>query len=115
MTAQAIEWTLEVLEWIRPQLWESWPEAKMRGSAPDFDPEGYKIRFRYQGRQFWLILSPDVIRESAVAEVKSALKAGNWIQLLRENGCLSVGVTKKRGGLPSLRAINTMEVNPGHS
>ena len=115
MTVQMIEWTLEILEWIRPQLWENWPEAKMRGSAPELDPEGYKIRFRDQGRQFWLILTSDVIQEAAVSDVQSALEAGNWIQVLRENGCLSVGVQKKRGGLPSLHAISTMELNPSHS
>jgi hypothetical protein len=115
MTAQMIEWTLEVLEWIRPQLWESWPEAEMRGSYPELEPEGYKIRFRDQGRQFWLILSSDVIRKSAVSEVKSALEAGNWIEVLRQNGSLSVGLLKKRGGQPSLLAVRTIELNPNHS
>jgi len=115
MTAQMIEWTLEILEWIRPQVWESWPEAEMRGSAPELDPEGYKIRFRDQGRQFWLILTSDVIQEATVSDVQSALHAGNWIQLLREHGSLSVGVQNRRGGMPSLRTISTMELNPGHS
>ena len=27
MTAPMIEWTLEVLEWVRAQVWENWPEA----------------------------------------------------------------------------------------
>jgi len=115
MTVQMIEWTLEILEWIRPQLWERWPEAKMRGSAPELGPEGYKIRFRDRGRQFWLILTSDVIQRATVSEVQSALEAGNWIQVLRENGCLSVGVPKKRGDLPSLHATRTMELHPGHS
>lgn len=115
MTVQMIEWTLEILEWIRPQLWERWPEARMRGNAPELDPEGYKIRFRDRGRQFWLILTSDVIQRSDVSDVQSALEAGNWIQVLRENGCLSVGVPERRGGLPSLHASRTMELNPSHS
>jgi hypothetical protein len=110
MTASMIEWTLEVLDWIRPQLWRSWPEAEMRASAPEMDPEGYKIRFRDRGRQFWLILSPEVIQHSTVSEVQSLLEAGDWIRLLRSSGALSVGVHDHPRQGPSLRAFNTLEL-----
>lgn len=110
MTAPMIEWTLEILDWIRPQLWNRWPEAKMRGSAPDPDPEGYRIRFRDRGRQFWLILSPEVIGSFAVSDVQSLLEAGDWIRLLRKAGGLRVGVHEPpRQGL-FLRPFSTLEV-----
>ncbi|MGW8267417.1 MAG: hypothetical protein ACWGSQ_13705 [Longimicrobiales bacterium] len=50
-----------------------------------------------------------------MSEVQSALEQGDWIQVIREHGCLSVGLQKKQGGLPSLHAISTMELNPSHS
>jgi len=110
MTALEIEWTLEVLDWIRPQLWRSWPEAEMRGSTPELDPEGYRIRFRDRGRQFWLILSPEVIRQSVVSEVRAVLEAGDWLQLLRKSGGLLVGLHDPPRRGPSLRAFPTQEL-----
>ena len=112
MTAPMIEWTLELLEWIRDQLFECWPEASMRGSAPELTPEGYKVRFRDQGRQFWLILSPDAIWKTSVADVRSALEAENWIPLLREQGTLSVGADchSEPGCRPVVVPIHTMEL-----
>ena len=112
MTARMIEWTLEILQWIRPQIWESWPEARMRGSAPELGPDGYRIRFRDKGRQYWLILTSEVIQHAAVSEVQSALEAGGWLQLLQENGSLSVGLDGSGGAYPSLSAKNTMEIKP---
>jgi len=112
MTAPMIEWTLEILDWIRPQLWENWPEAKMRGSSPELGPDGYKIRFRDRGRQFWLTLSPDAIRHTTVSDVKSALEAEDWIQLLRNTGSISVGVQEEHQGRPVLRSASTLELNP---
>ena len=112
MTAPMIEWTLEILDWIRPQLWERWPEAKMRGSAPELGDEGYKIRFRDQGRQFWLILCPDLIQKTAVSDVQSVLEEEGWIELLREKGAISVCIQDRSRGRPILNAISTLEVNP---
>ena len=110
MTAPMIEWTLEVLEWIRPQLWKSWPEAEMRGSAPDLEMDGYRIRFRDRGRQFWLTFSPEVIQRSSVSEVQSVLEAGDWIRLLRKSGGLSVGLHDHSPGKPSLHPFSTLEL-----
>ena len=112
MTAPMIEWTLELLEWLRDQLFESWPEAKMRASAPELAPEGYKIRFRDQGRQFWLILSPDAIWNTSVGDVRSALESEGWIPLLRERGTLSVGAdcSGAESCRPVITSVDTMEV-----
>jgi hypothetical protein len=110
MTAPMIEWTLEVLDWIRPQLWKSWPEAEMRGSAPDLEMDGYRIRFRDGGRQFWLVFSPEVIQLSSVSEVQSLLEAADWIRLLRKSGGLSVGVHEDPRQGPSLNPIDTLEL-----
>ena len=110
MTAPMIEWTLEVLDWIRPQLWKNWPEARMRGSAPDLELDGYRIRFRDRGRQFWLIFSPEVIQQSSVSEVQSVMEAGEWLPLLRKSGGLSVGVHDHPRQGPSLRPFDTLEL-----
>jgi hypothetical protein len=111
MTAPMIEWTLEVLDWIRPQLWKSWPEAEMRGSAPDLELDAYKIRFRDRGRQFWLVFSPEVIQQSSVSEVQSLLEAADWIRLLRESGGLTVGIHEHPRQGPSVNPFNTQERN----
>ena len=93
MTAPMIEWTLEVLEWIRGQLPDKWPEVQLRGSAPDaLSPDGYRIRFRHDGRQFWLVLSAPAIENAAVHDVASLLEAQDWIGLMRDFGAISVGV-----------------------
>jgi hypothetical protein len=84
----------------------------MRGSAPEVGDEGYKIRFRDQGRQFWLILCSDLIQQAAVSDVQSALEAEDWIELLRDKGALSVCVQDRSRGRPILNAVSTLEVNP---
>jgi hypothetical protein len=110
MTASMIEWTLEVLDWIRPQLWERWPEAEMRGSSPELSPDGYRIRFRDRGRQFWLVFSPELIQYSTVAEVQSLMNAGDWLQVLRESGSLRVERGKDPPHRPVLIPVRTMEM-----
>jgi hypothetical protein len=102
MTAPMIEWTLEVLEWIRGELWEKWPEAKLRGSAPELSPEGYKIRFRDRGRQFWLYLTPQVMLAAPVYAVTSLLGSSDWIRRLQESGQISVELHDRRVGVPVL-------------
>ncbi|MFC1574451.1 hypothetical protein ACFL5A_04130 [Gemmatimonadota bacterium] len=104
MTAPMIEWTLEVLEWVRAQVWENWPEAKIRGSAPELCPEGYKIRFRDQGKQFWLVLSPQAIWGASVSDVTSLLESRSWIETLREAGKISVNLHEQTPGMPVLLA-----------
>ncbi len=92
MTAPMIEWTLEVLDWIRTQVWEKWPEAQLRGSAPDIHPVPYRIRFRDDGVEYWLTLQPQTMCNAAVADVRSLLEEEDWISLLKTRGCVSVGV-----------------------
>jgi hypothetical protein len=84
----------------------------MRGSAPELGDEGYKIRFRDQGRQFWLILCPDLIQQTDVSDVQSVLEAEDWIELLRNKGAISVCIQDRSRGRPILNAISTLEVNP---
>ena len=110
MTAPMIEWTLEVLEWVRAQLFEQWPEARMRASAPELNPEGYTVRFRDQGRQFWLVLTPEAISKTSVADERTLLEAQDWIQKMRSAGTLSVGVADESAPQPILRSRSTMEV-----
>jgi hypothetical protein len=98
-----IEWTLEILEWIRNQLPEKWPEVQLRGSATDeLSPDGYRIRFRAEGRQYWLVLSASAIESTAVAEVASLLEARDWIGLLRSSGAIAVGVADASRPTPVL-------------
>ncbi len=102
MTAPMIEWTLEILEWVRGQLFENWPEAQLRGSAPDLDPEPYRIRFRDKGRELWLTLLPPAICNTAVADVTSLLESEDWIRLMQETGQVSVGVQEHTKNTPAL-------------
>ena len=113
MTAPMIEWTLEMLEWVKAQLFVGWPEAKMRGSAPELGPDGYRIRFRDQGRQFWLVLSPDAIGNTSVGDVRKTLEEENWIRLLKDTGSISVGVREETPTRPVLNPLYTMEVKGG--
>lgn len=108
-----IEWTLEVLEWIRTQLFECWPEVKMRGSAPELTPEGYRVRFRDQGRQYWLCFSPDAMDNASVDDVRALLMARNWIPLLQSTGTLAVDVTPEDRSRPVLNSLPTLEVKIG--
>jgi len=102
MTAPMIEWTLEILEWVRAQLFENWPEAQLRGSAPDLDPEPYRIRFRDKGKVFWLTLLPPAICNTAVSDVTSLLESEDWIRLMQDTGQVSVGVQEHTKNAPAL-------------
>ena len=102
MTASMIEWTLEVLEWIRAQVWEHWPEAKVRGNHPDLDDVGYRIRFRDQGKQYWLVLSEEAILSASVSDVTSLLESDRWMDVLKEAGQIVVGVHDDDSGAPVL-------------
>jgi hypothetical protein len=102
MTASMILWTLELLDWARVQLVESWPKAKLRGGAPDIAPEPYRIRFREDGKQYWLVLSPDTIRNTGVSEVASLLESTDWIQTIKKTGGISVDVNEPTGTQPVL-------------
>ena len=90
MTASMIVWTLELLDWVHGQLVYRWPGVKLRGSAPDIAPDPYRIRFRKNGKQYWLVLSPDTIRSAGVAEVTSLLEDNDWISQIQKTGGISV-------------------------
>ncbi len=92
MTASTILWTLELLEWVRQELFERWPAARLRGSAPDITPEPYRIRFRADGAQYWLVMSPDAIQNAGMEEVTSLLEAEDWISILKVTGGISVDI-----------------------
>ena len=102
MTASMILWTIELLDWVREQLVESWPGARLRGSAPDITPEPYRIRFRKDGKQYWLVLSPDAIRNTGVADVTSLLDSSDWVTTLQRTGGISVDVHEPTGTQPVL-------------
>ena len=102
MTASMILWTLELLDWIREQLLEDWPGVKLRGGAPDIAPDPYRIRFREGGKQYWLVLSPDAIRNTGVSEVASLLESADWISTLQKTGGISVDVREPTGTQPVL-------------
>ncbi len=104
MTPQMIEWTLEILEWVRGQLFENWPEAQLRGSAPGVFPEPYRIRFREREKmsEYWLTLLPPAICNTTVGDVTALLEAEDWIQLMRDTGQISVGVRAPTEDTPAL-------------
>ena len=103
MNAGMIEWTLQILEWIRGQLPERWPEVQLRGSATDeLSPDGYRIRFRADGMQYWLYLSAPAIENAAVGDVEALLEAQDWIRLMRDSGAISVGISEGPGQTPVL-------------
>ena len=102
MTASMIVWTLELLEWVKEQLVERWPEVKLRGSAPDINPDPYRIRFRENGKQYWLVLSPNAIRNTGVAEVASLLETADWIPTMQKTGGIFVDVHEPTGTEPAL-------------
>jgi len=102
MTASMILWTLELLDWVKEQLVEGWPEVKLRGSAPDITPDPYRIRFREKGKQYWLVLSPDAIRNTRVAEVISLLETADWIPNMQKTGGITVDVHEPTGTRPVL-------------
>ncbi len=102
MTASMIVWTLELLEWVKEQLIQQWPEAKLRGSASDIGRGPYRIRFRENGEQYWLVLSPDAIRNTGVVEVASLLETADWIPNMRKAGGIFVDVHKPTGTQPAL-------------
>jgi hypothetical protein len=85
-----IMWTLELLDWVHWQLKESWPKAKLRGGAPDIAPEPYLIRFRDDGKQYWLVLSRAAIQNTQLADVVSLLEVTDWIPTMKETGGLIV-------------------------
>jgi hypothetical protein len=91
MTAPMIEWTLELLAWIREQIFEHWPQVRLRGSAPDVDPTPYGIRFRDENTEYWLTLLPATMTGTGVDEVQFLLEGENWISLLKEWGSITVG------------------------
>jgi hypothetical protein len=110
MTEAMIEWTLELLDWIRDQLPREWPDVEMRGNHPELTSEGYCIRFRHSNRQFWLCCSPAVMAALPVSEVEHLLTTRDWISLLRETGMLRVDVMPQDPFHPILNLVPTMEV-----
>ena len=102
MTASMIVWTLELLDWVHEQLIFRWPGVKLRGSAPDITPDPYRIRFRENGKQYWLVLSPSAIRNAGVADVTSLLEDNDWISHIQETGGISVDIDGPTGTQPVL-------------
>jgi len=90
MTPSMILWTLDLLDWVREQLAEQWPGARLRGGETDIDPEPYRIRFRDNGKQYWMVLSPSAIRATGVADVISLLERSDWIPSMKETGGILV-------------------------
>jgi hypothetical protein len=97
-----IMWTLDLLDWLRDQLADRWPEVRLRGGETDFDPEPYRIRLRENGKQYWLFFSPDAIRGTGVADVASLLERSDWISMIRNTGGISVTVSEPRKRDPIL-------------
>jgi len=102
MTASMIVWTLDLLDWVRGQLSSRWPGAHLRGGAPDITSEPYRIRFRENGKQYWLAVSLDAIRNAGVEDVTSLLEGTNWISTIRETGGISVSVHEHTKTQPAL-------------
>ena len=102
MTPSMIVWTLELIEWVHQQLMNRWPTAKLRGSAPDVTPDPYRIRFRDGGKQYWLVLSPDVIRNTGVVDVVSLLETTDWICTMKKTGGVFVDVHEPTDTQPVL-------------
>ena len=92
MTPSMIMWTLDLLDWVRAEIAAKWPEVKLRGGETDFDPEPYRVRFRGGGKQYWLVLSPDAIRHTHLAEVTSLLEGSDWIGTMQKTGGIYVEV-----------------------
>jgi len=97
-----ILWTLEILDWINDQLFHRWPEVKLRGSAPDVDPEPYRVRFRDDKWEYWLTFSPKTMSHTSVAAVRDLLEKEDWIGRLRTQGQLQVDVCEETGTRPVL-------------
>jgi len=102
MTAEMIEWTLLLLEWIRGEILDGWPDSKLRGSAPELDPEGYTIRFRENGDEYWMVIGPEVIRGVPVDRVEALLHTQGWIGKMRKTGCLHIGIHSTNPTNPQL-------------
>jgi hypothetical protein len=92
MTPSMIMWTLDLLDWVRGQMADRWPEVRLRGGETDIDPEPYRIRFRDGRQQYWLVLSPDAIRRTGISQVTSLLEGSDWISTLQKTGGVSVGI-----------------------
>ena len=102
MTVEMIEWTLVLLEWIKGRVPETWPQAKLRGSVSEFDPEGYSIRFRENGDEYWMVIAHETIQFATVEQVTKLLKAEDWIGHMKRTGCLHVGLQEEGTGRPVL-------------
>lgn len=94
MTPSMIEWTLEFLEWVRAELSSHWPGVRLRGSAPSVSPEPYGIRFREDGSQYWLVLTPELLGTEGlgVQQVASHLTERDWISTMKGAGGITVDV-----------------------
>ena len=102
MTAEMIEWTFFLLEWIREKVPEEWPEAQFRGNSAELDPDGYSIRFRQDGEEYWMAIQPEVMQGVTVKDVTDLLVAENWVEQLKRTGCLHIGTQKGKKDLPEL-------------
>ena len=102
MTAEMIEWTLILLEWIRERIPEDWPEAKLRGSSAELDADGYSIRFREGEEEYWMVITPEAILGVPVERATELLSEKGWIGRMKQTGCLHLGVKKGEKGEPEL-------------
>jgi len=102
MTAEMIEWTLLLLEWLKERVLEDWPETRLRGSAPELDPDGYTIRFRENGDEYWMVILPEVIQRVPVDRVEDLLFSERWVDRMKATGCLHIGLREEEGSHPQL-------------
>ena len=102
MTAEMIEWTFLLLEWIKGRVPEVWPDSKFRGNSPELDPDGYSIRFRENGDEYWMVITPEVIQRVALEQVTKLLEAEDWIAHIKRTGCLHLGLKPGKEDRPEL-------------
>ena len=87
------ELTDRVREIIKEEVSEGWPGARLREDRQ----EGEKHRFQISadGEHYSLVLGGRVIFQDDVEAVVELLRdsAWKWIALLREDGCVQVGMS----------------------
>jgi hypothetical protein len=98
MTAEMIEWSLILIEWIKGSIYENWPDVSLRGSSPEIDSEGYDIRLRENGEEYWIVVHPDAMRAVSVEQAIKLLEKEDWISHIKRTGCIHLGLSE--GGVP---------------
>jgi hypothetical protein len=102
MTAEMIEWSLLLLEWMKGSIFEHWPEVSLRGSTPEIESEGYDIRLRENGEEYWMVVHPDLMQTVPVEQAIKLLEKEDWIAHMKRTGCLHLGLKKGVAPAPDL-------------